>query len=117
MEKMTNVKALEFVLENCELPAEIAEKVTKIADSYRNKSANRKPTANQQANEVIKDAIVAVLGEATKPMTISEIQEADDTLKELSNQRMSALLTQLGAKGTGVVVKTMDKKKAYFSLA
>ena len=34
-----------------------------------------------------------------------------------SPQRVSALLSQLGAKGSGQVVRTEEKGKAYFSLA
>ena len=34
-----------------------------------------------------------------------------------SPQRVSALLSQMGSKGTGEVIRTEDKGKAYFSLA
>jgi hypothetical protein len=119
MEKMTNVKALEYVVENFAeaMPTEVAEKVEKILDSYRTKSTNRKPTKAQEENVTIKATILDVLREASKPLTITEIQAEDETLAGLTNQKISALLTQLGEKGTGEVVKTMDKKKAYFSVA
>ena len=46
---------------------------------------------------------------------ISEIQDANDRLGELSNQKMSALLKKLV--DTEKVVKTTDKKVTYFSIA
>lgn len=115
--KMTNAAALEFVLANYELPTEVAEKVAKIAESYRNKSANRKPTKTQEVNVGIKETIKAVLAEAGKPVTITEMMGMNEELGALTNQKISALMTQLGEKGTGEVVKTVDKKKAYFTLA
>lgn len=119
MEKVTNVKALEYVVENfgAEMPTEVAEKVRKILESYKTKSANRKPTKAQEENVTIKATILDVLKNAGKPLTIAEIQAGDETLAGLTNQKVSALLTQLGEKGTGEVVKTMDKKKAYFTVA
>ena len=79
------------------------------------KSSVRKPTANQVANESFMNTIVEVLTENGKPMTIGEIQESNDSLALLTNQRISALLTQL--KNNGVVVRTEEKRKAYFSMA
>lgn len=72
----------------------------------------RKPTAQQIANEGIKATIVATLTET--PMTIGDIGKANTDLAELSNQRMSALLTQLV--NSGAVVRTEVKGKAYFAI-
>ena len=48
MEKMTNSKALAFVLANAELPADVREKIENIKASIDKKnSAERKPTATQ----------------------------------------------------------------------
>jgi len=119
MEKMTNVKALEYVVASFTdaTPTEVREKIEKMLDSYKNKSANRKPTKAQEANIEVKATILKVLTEADKPLTITEIQAGDASLAGLTNQKISALLTQLGEKGTKEVVKTMDKKKAYFAVA
>ena len=46
---------------------------------------------------------------------IKDIQAADEALVGLSGQKVSALLTSL--KKEGKVVRTEDKKKAYFSVA
>ena len=77
-------------------------------------SADKKPTAQQTANEAIKSAIVEAM-EANRLYTVTEIQKSVAECAELSNQRVSALLRQL--KDDGVVVRTEDKRKAYFSLA
>ena len=50
-----------------------------------------------------------------KGMTVTEIQSKDNVLGDLSNQKVSALIRQLVE--SGEVVKTVDKKKSYFSLA
>ena len=77
-------------------------------------SADKKPTAQQTANEAIKSAIVEAM-EPNHIYTVTEIQKLVDECAELSNQRVSALLRQL--KEDGMVVRTEDKRKAYFSLA
>ena len=77
-------------------------------------SADKKPTAQQTANEAIKSAIVEAM-EANRLYTVTEIQKSVAECAELSNQRVSALLRQL--KDDGVVVRTEDKRKAFFSLA
>lgn len=73
------------------------------------------PTKTQKENEPLKEAIVAVLAEAGAPLMIKDIQAADEALAGLSGQKVSALLTSL--KKEGKVVRTEDKKKAYFSVA
>lgn len=75
-------------------------------------SAERKPTAVQVANEGIKTAILSALSET--PVTISELQKSAPELAELTNQRISALVRQLVNDGS--VVRSEDKRKAYFAL-
>ena len=80
-----------------------------------NKKASVKtPSKTQIENEGLKNVIVNVLTNAEKPLTISEITNADNELVGLSNQKISALLIQLI--GSNQVIRTSDKKKAYFSL-
>ncbi len=77
-------------------------------------SAEKKPTAVQVANEGIKGAIVDGM-ESGKSYTITDIMKCIPECAELSNQRVSALVRQLVT--DGVVVRTEEKRKAYFSLA
>jgi predicted transcriptional regulator len=77
-------------------------------------SADKKPTAQQVANDGIKQAILEAM-EDNRLYTITEIQKSVDECAELSNQRVSALMRQL--KDAGLVARTEDKRKAYFSKA
>jgi hypothetical protein len=71
-------------------------------------------TANQKANEEIKKSIVNALVEIGKS-TISDLQKANEDMAQYSNQKLSALLKQMV--DSGEVVRTTDKKKAYFEVA
>lgn len=79
------------------------------------KSKNSGQTQTQKENEKLKEKIVSTLTELGKYATISEIQQANPELADLSNQKMSALLKQLV--DTKTVDKVIEKKKAYFSIA
>lgn len=76
------------------------------------KSSRTTLTQTQKENETLKEKIVSTLIELGKYATISEIQEANAELADLSNQKMSALLKQLVDSKT--VDRVVDKKKAYF---
>ena len=80
----------------------------------RKNSSEKKPTAQQVANDKIKAAILDGM-ETNRLYTITEIQKNIIECSELSNQRVSALVRQL--KDEGFVVRTEDKRKAYFSKA
>ena len=113
MEKMTNVKALEYVMANCELPTDVAEKLGKMKEQFVKKnSAERKPTANQTENAGLKVAILG--GMATgKAYTITDLMKCIPELADLSNQRVSAIVRQL--KDEGCVTREEIKRKAYFT--
>ena len=82
-----------------------------------NKSGKTTMTATQKENERVKGVILETLAALDRPVTITELQEANEELATLKNQKISALLRLLGEKGSGQVVKTYTKKVAYFSLA
>ena len=75
-------------------------------------SAEKKPTAQQIANEGIKTAIVDGM-ESNRLYTITELTKEIPGCGEFSTSKMSALLRQLIE--SGAVVRTEDKRKAYFS--
>lgn len=115
MEKMTNVKALKAIKAGwADMPADVAEKVDAMIASFEKKNANRKPSAKQEENEVLKSAIVGALT-ADAGVTVSTLIKTVPALNGLSNQKVTALMRQLI--DAGVVVKTVDKKTALFTLA
>lgn len=78
------------------------------------KSSNSGQTKTQKENETIKAKIVETLRELNKPVIINELQGANEELANYSNQKISALLTQLV--NNKIVERVVDKKKAYFKL-
>ena len=111
MEKMTNVKALAYVLAHADLPTDVKEKVEKMKAQFEKKnSAEKKPTANQVANKAIVEGILAEMEEG-KLYTITDMIKALPSCAELTNQKVSALIKPL----IGVSIERVeDKRKAYF---
>ena len=97
--------------QTAELVAKIENELTLLA---KKNSAEKKPTIQQVANDSIKQAIVDGM-ESGKAYTITDIIKSVPACADLTNQRVSALMRQL--KDAGVVVRTEDKRKAYFTLA
>lgn len=114
MEKMTNVIALSYVLENCEVPADVQEKLESMKASYEKRSANRKPSKKQAENASLRELVVEALSDGGS-FTISELIGTFSEFEGFTSQKMSALLSPLVK--AGIVVKTYDKKTAYFSKA
>jgi 3-dehydroquinate synthase class II len=94
-----------------ELVAKIEKELELLA---KKNSSEKKPTAQQTANDGIKTAILKGM-EPNRLYTIGELMKAIPECADLTNQRVSALVRQL--KEEGKVVRTEDKRKAYFSLA
>ena len=78
------------------------------------KSGKNGMTKTQKENVGISETIKAVLADMGKAVTISEMM-ADERLAAYSNQKLSALVSQLVK--VGEVVRTKDKRKAYFAIA
>lgn len=115
--KMTNVIAMNYVIENfgADMPEDVLAKIESIKASFEKKSANRKPTATQIANESLKATIIDVLSANGSAMTVTEISKASADFAELSNQKITSLVTQL--KKEGKVEKIVDGKKSTFKVA
>ena len=131
--KMTQVSALEIAVEvikniidgtpinpaTFNLP-EVAEKLSGMAEKLAEKrstpsKADKDKSAEHQA---IADEIVLVLSTeetVTNGMTVSEMQKASEMLAGYSNQKISAILRKMVE--SKAIVKTVDKKKSYFSIA
>lgn len=81
----------------------------------RKSSAVRKPTKNQLENEGFKADIVDYLKDADAPKTIKELQTAIPSLADLTNQRITHMLTDLVKAET--LTKNYVKKTPYYSVA
>lgn len=115
MKKMTKRDYFTAILEKYPLTAEEKAFVEHELELLAKKNASdRKPTAQQTANEGIKTAILDGMTSG-RLYTVTEIQKEILKGSDLSNQKVTALIRQL--KDAGLVVKTEDKRKSYFSLA
>ena len=133
--KMTQVSALELAVEvitnvmngvlvSSEFTdSELTEAVTKLK-GMAEKIAEKRSTPSKADKEksaehkAIADEIILVLSTeetVTNGMTVSEMQKASEMLAGYSNQKISAILRKMVESET--VVKTVDKKKSYFSIA
>ena len=114
-DKMTNVKAIAYVLEaGFELPAEVVEKLANIKASYEKKSENRKPTkAQEKGAEVRADVLATLNADPEKAFTASEILEAiKGNYEVLTLPAVTAQLTALTK--SCIINRFVEKKKAYF---
>ena len=78
------------------------------------KSSSNKLTKTQQANIGVMELIKDALFEIAKPVTITELMSSNAELSQYTPQKISALIKLM--KDKGEIVRTEDKKKAYFSL-
>ena len=131
--KMTQVSALELavkvianVMDGVDTDiasSELSEAIAKLS-GMAEKLAEKRSTPSKADKEksaehkAIADEIILVLSTeetVTTGMTVSEMQKASEMLAGYSNQKISAILRKMIDSKT--VVKTVDKKKSYFSLA
>ncbi len=99
---------------NIEVTAEnVVDFINGRIEVLSNKTSRKAPTKTQVENENIKALIVDALSKADKPMSINDLMAIEGL--GFSNQKLSALLTQLV--DNKVVVRVIDKKKVFFSIA
>ena len=111
--KMTKAQMFKQIMDNYPLtPAEQEFVKHELELLAKKNSADKKPTAQQVANDGIKSAIVEGM-ESAKAYTITDIIKSVPACADLTNQRVSALMRQLVE--SGAVVRTEDKRKAYFT--
>ena len=75
-------------------------------------SGERKPTAQQKANETLKEAILKNI-KSNVQYTITAIIKTVPECAELTNQKVSAVVRQMVEKGS--LIRTEEKGKAYFT--
>ncbi len=80
-------------------------------------------TKTQKENEIVANMLVEELAKVGKAITITDLMNTSDTIKNytlengnnLTNQKISAIFKQLVESNR--IVKVVDKKKSYFSIA
>lgn len=115
--KTTNKSALSYVVKNYgnELPSDVLEKLEgMIVQLDKRSSAERKPSARQLENEVLKTKILEAM-ETNRWYSIGEmVKEFIFFPSDMTPQRCSALMTQLFE--VGKVERTVEKRKVYFKV-
>ena len=115
--KITYIDALNLVLNGETLTPEATEKLEALREQLikRNASKSDKPSKKQAENAELIVQLAEAMKPITNPATVSEIMATDpDGIGRLSNQKISALLKILEKEGK--VIRTIDKRKAYFRL-
>lgn len=109
--KMTYIKAVAFCIDNCDLPEDVAERMTALhASLVKRASAERKPTKAQIEAAHAREEIAERM-EHGKLYSLAEIGKMFDKSPNWASPKMIALAD------AGVVVKTVDKRKVFYSLA
>ena len=95
---------------------ELIDKLNTMLTAIKNKShrPSKADTAKQVENDKLADIILETLMNSENPMTVTEIQKSNEELAEYSNQKISAIIRKLVE--SAQVIKTVEKKKSYFSV-
>ena len=109
----------EIVKDNAELVAFIDHEIELLTRKNSGKSQNK----TQKENEIVTDMLIEELAKIGKPVTITDLMETSEIIrnyilengKHISNQKISAIFTQLAE--SQKIVRVVDKKRAYFSIA
>ena len=123
--KRTRKVILGEILNLAEVQAneEYVTELNKIITQLEKKNAKSGATKTQKENEIVANMLIEELEKVGKPITITDLMNASEVIKEyrlengnaLSNQKISAIFKQLVENKT--LVKVIDKKKSYFSIA
>lgn len=120
--KMTKKEMFAMVIEVVET-TEVENKEEMVAflnheiELLEKKSSKTGTTKTQKENLVLMEQLKEAFREMEKPVTISEFQAlSTHEVATLSNQKLSALLKKLTEGENAPMIKTVEKKKSYFSL-
>lgn len=84
-------------------------------------STSKAAKANAETRMALAEIVLATLANAGKPMTVSEMQNANEDLRvsadgaPISNQRITSVCYALVE--SSQLINTKEKKKSYFSIA
>lgn len=106
-------------IKNNEVFTEFIEK--QIAQlEKKSDSKNGKPSKQTVENDRIKGIIFNIVSNAIEPMSVSDIQNADPELMEMSSQRVISLISRqvwdAEKNPEGRLIKTYVKKKPFYEV-
>jgi hypothetical protein len=105
-EKFAMIK--EYIQDN-EMLMEFIDNEINLLTKKASSSAKSK---TQVENEKIKEQIIVLMKSTNIAYTITDFQNAFEEMKDYSNQKLSALFTQLHKENK--IERIVDKKKTYF---
>ena len=107
--KMTNAKALSYIVDNCDIPQEVREKVENMIISLNRKSV--KKLSNNSEERALFVEVLNVL-KAHDKMTVSEIFRAMYNEAVESTQKVTGLLGKLVE--MGCVARVEEKSRPFY---
>jgi SHS2 domain-containing protein len=113
IKKLTKKEKYGMVLNYIQDNEMLVEFINNEINLLTKKASSSSKTKTQIENENIKEKLVAILNELDNPITITDLQKVNSEMGAYSNQKISALLTQLVNEKR--VCRIVDKKKTYFS--
>lgn len=120
--KLTKKDYFEMIKGVCADRTDIVDFCNHEIELLSRKNSKSGATKTQKENEIVANMLVEELAKVGKPITITDLMNTSDTIKNytlengnnLTNQKISAIFKQL--KESNRIVKVTDKKKSYFSI-
>lgn len=109
-DKMTIMKALDYVLTNCDLPEDVHEKIENVKTSYGKRSTSRKSVIQSDESIDRMNAITNCMEQGVE-YTVSEIIALVPALSGLNTQKVAPLMKALVTEER--VVKTEGRISKY----
>ena len=110
-EQYNDLLTIPAIANNPKRKAFIEGRIAQVAKKNAGTNGEKKLTATQEANLLLKDAIYKAMTEGGK-YTVTDIMKLVPELDGLSNQKVNALVAQMVK--TGVLERVEEKRKAYF---
>lgn len=116
IKKLTKKEKFGMVLDYIQDNEMLVEFINNEISLLTKKASSSAKSKTQLENDNIKSRILEVLTESQEKYTITDFQNTYEefSISRYSNQKMSALFTQLVNENK--IYKTIDKKKSYFSV-
>ena len=116
IKKLTKKEKFGMVLDYIQDNEMLVEFINNEISLLTKKASSSAKSKTQLENDNIKSRILEILTESKSKYTITDFQNTYEefSISKYSNQKMSALFTQLVNENK--IYKTIDKKKSYFSV-